>query len=81
MIEHGKVDSLCWILRSGESRLLFGIQTKTNENAGSHFIFWIFNLIQNLAYSYYNFQVYNTALTLNSNINNVVNQKDRAWEE
>lgn len=46
-----EVDSLCCILRSGESYLLFGIQTKTNENDGSYFIFWIFNLIQNLAYS------------------------------
>lgn len=52
MIAHGEIDSLCWILRSGESYLLFGIQTKTNENAGRHFIFWIFNLIKNLAYLY-----------------------------
>lgn len=35
----GKVDSLCWILRSRESCLLFGIQSKANKNSGSHFIF------------------------------------------
>lgn len=39
MTERGKVDSFCWLLGSGESYLLFGIQTKTNENSVSHFIF------------------------------------------
>ena len=52
MLEQEEADSLFWVLRSGESYSFFSIQNKANENADSHFIFWIFNLIQNVAYLY-----------------------------